>query len=568
MTVTLFCKRQLHVGGRCRTLLILVCLAILATFANIIIPRTTTIRVMLNTNSKTNPPSLDKTRLAQEMEARGVLQKQMKDIAKNHHFEMEDTKATTAPVLTEKEETVVNLQKQLQQVKTKDITLIELKQPAATTADNLEIPRNPNATIASDVASIYHFPGQSNVVVNFHAQARCPRPYLVGRLSGAALIRLHWTWSRERLDDISNNTPATVMLGTYHAPVTGEYFLEIIVIHCKDFAYGVEVAFEDGNATSSTTLNATGDVNPLSFDFKSYCVEDPFNSQITDKAASILVEKQSEKPLQGFWRKAAAVETPLPVYTRFQPPICYEDYKAKRNLSQVCLEQPSLDQFLNYEFEWSPSLKLNTSVLRQANPTTVCYAGYSHARTLVEAASRVGLNHTNNNVDIKWIESRYPEDVTKQTSVLQRMNCSSLVIGIVQWPASFDRHHPTKLGQYYQELKGMVLRLLQERPGMMLFFRSVHTNPLDRRSMVCPPKDWRNPTAMNGYNEVIQHVCREMNITFLDATFLTAPVWDAAPDYSHLDNRTSDAELLFLTGSALGVVVDGKVKAGLPEEIA
>jgi hypothetical protein len=96
----------------------------------------------------------------------------------------------------------------------------------------------------------------------------------------------------------------------------------------------------------------------------------------------------------------------------------------------------------------------------------------------------------------------------------------------------------------------------------------VHTNPLNSRSIECPPGDWRSPTAMNGYSEVIQHVCREMNISFLDATFVTAPVWDASPDFNHLDERTSDAEVLFLTGSALGVVVDGKLNPELPSAIA
>jgi hypothetical protein len=95
---------------------------------------------------------------------------------------------------------------------------------------------------------------------------------------------------------------------------------------------------------------------------------------------------------------------------------------------------------------------------------------------------------------------------------------------------------------------------------MKLFFQSVHNVALTAHALECPPVDWRTPTAMNGYSEVIQRVCREMNITFLDTTFLTAPVWDASPDYCHLDNRTSNAELLFLTGSALGVVMDGKVK--------
>jgi hypothetical protein len=121
--------------------------------------------------------------------------------------------------------------------------------------------------------------------------------------------------------------------------VIGEYFLEIMVIHYNDFAYGIKTALEDADPTASDMLNATGQLNPLTFDFKPVCVEDPLNGQITDKGALITVEKKTEK-LQGFWRKAAKVKTP-PIFTRFQLPVCFRDPRdgeANRKLPQVCLE--------------------------------------------------------------------------------------------------------------------------------------------------------------------------------------------------------------------------------------
>jgi hypothetical protein len=518
---------------------------------------------------KTNPPSLDNTLLAETLgDTIDELQKQLENTEKRHQIEIEDIKAKIDQVLTKKEEIAFKFPKQPEPMETKDKTAVKQKQPAATKANKVEILRDPNATIASDIASIYHFPDQSTIVVDFHARARCPRPYLMGRISGPALIALQWKWSRESSAD---NISATTMYGIYSTPVIGKYFLEIMVVHCNNFAHGIKTALEDADITAIDILNATGQHNPLTFDFKPVCVEDPLNGRITDKAAMITVEKKTEKLLQGFWRKAAKVETPRPVFTRFQLPVCHQSRKdraSKRNLSQVCLEQPGLDQFRNYDFEWSPSLQLNASYLihahsLQTNLTRVCYAGSSHSRTMLQAARRLGLSHT-----VKWVLAKYPKDVTKLIPVLHEAQCGSLVVGVVQWPASFDQNHPTKLGQYYQELKDMVLQLQQERPGMKLFFRSVHSMALYANQLVCPPGDWRTPTAMNGYSEVIQHVCREMNITFLDTTFLTAPVWDAAPDWCHLDDRTSNAEVLFLTGSALGVVEDGEVKQGHSKETA
>jgi hypothetical protein len=53
-----------------------------------------------------------------------------------------------------------------------------------------------------------------------------------------------------------------------------------------------------------------------------------------------------------------------------------------------------------------------------------------------------------------------------------------------------------------------------------------------------------------------------MNVSFLDATFVTAPpVWDPlSPNFNHFYERTSV--------SALRVVVDGKVKPELPAATA
>ncbi|CAB9497858.1 expressed unknown protein [Seminavis robusta] len=417
----------------------------------------------------------------------------------------------------------------------------------------VEIAPNPDGSMASDISSMYHLPDQSRVVVELRSDARCPRPYLVGRLSGPALVRLAWTWSS------GNGKSGSVMTGTYDVPDNGEYFLEILVVHCNDFSYGVRSALEDRDNLKSPTLKVTGEPNPLTFNFQPVCTEDPFKGRLTSKTASILIAQNGNtdgEVVPGFWKKTDKVKATV-LHTRLQPELCYHEFMAQQNLSQICHEQVQLDRFLDYEFEWSSSMKhLSAEAVQQSSLTTICIAGWSHARLLVNVSTTMGfrpVNPTQNlyNITTKWVKAKYPLDVVNQVNFMKEKNCSSLIIGVTQWPASYDGNRPTLLGDYYKDLKDMVQAVRTAIPGLSLFFRSVHITPLMGSAIMCPPKDWRTGTAMNGYNEVIQQVCQEMNIQFLDATFLTAPVWDASPDYNHLDERTSNAEILYLASSAL-----------------
>jgi hypothetical protein len=73
---------------------------------------------------------------------------------------------------------------------------------------------------------------------------------------------------------------------------------------------------------------------------------------------------------------------------------------------------------------------------------------------MLEAAQRLGLRET-----VNWIQAKYPKNLAKRNSEFHEANCGSLVIGVVQWPVSYDQNHPTELGKYYQQLKDMALGL-------------------------------------------------------------------------------------------------------------
>ena len=106
-----------------------------------------------------------------------------------------------------------------------------------------------------------------------------------------------------------------------------------------------------------------------------------------------------------------------------------------------------------------------------------------------------------------------------------------------------------------EELKQMITRLRQheQTKQMKLFLRSIHYNGLGYRYTHCPPNDWRNPFVIDGYNTIIERACQEMNVTFLDTRFISSPLWDSAPDWSHLLHPINVAELNYMAAMTLNV---------------
>jgi hypothetical protein len=124
-----------------------------------------------------------KTKVDQELTRKEEIavkfQKQLEPLEtknKTVEIEIEDIKAKVDQELTRKEEIAVKFQKQLEPLETKDKTVVEQKQPAATKVNKLEILRNPNAMIASDIASIYHFPDQITLLSTFMLRPAVPDP--------------------------------------------------------------------------------------------------------------------------------------------------------------------------------------------------------------------------------------------------------------------------------------------------------------------------------------------------------------------------------------------------------
>lgn len=299
----------------------------------------------------------------------------------------------------------VTAERRLQQYKQRE------KLSGSNSSDIQPIPVDPSSTLAKDILSIHHDvtePQTPRVVVTIRPGARCPRPYLVGRLSGSYLAKLNWTWNATDRSNLvgsglglshikkkgTTTTPAitttTTMEGSYKVPEGGAYFLEIIAVFCEDF-----FAKKD-EATNSESLSNSK--QGLAFNFTDTCLEDLLHHRITTKGASIIVPDVKDRTVlnaldqsRGFWRRqsqqqsmvaanssqfwaynsmlymspegstsivatAASESThaPKPLYTRIQPyQRCYQSQKDKVALPQECITDTFLDRFQSYRFEWN-----------------------------------------------------------------------------------------------------------------------------------------------------------------------------------------------------------------------
>lgn len=422
---------------------------------------------------------------------------------------------------------------------------------------------NADATLASDIVSIEHLSDESQVVISMKKGAQCPRPYLIGRLSGPSLVKVdQWRWT-QKLDG------TTQLLGIYQVPVAGTYFVEILAVYCDNFLYDY-----------LETANPQMDADPFSpemrhlrsFDFKSTCMEDPFRQSLTAHQASIevtaTIANNSPVPIKGngtswtgHWLSTSA-SSPQPVYTRHQPYSCYEarELRNQKELPSECDIPTNRKAHSSYKFQWEqPAGPIRPARdLKQPKPTYICVVGKSHSRSLMKASKAAGVTIRRNqlNLQYQWIQAAFPDNVTEAV-LSSNMTCDKLIIGVGQWAASYKRG--SLLEDYYNQiidmLDGLQKRAISATTGepIPVFLRSIHYNPLGHLINTCPPEDWRNPLVIDGYNAVLQQASRAMGVPFLDTNFLAAPIWDAAPDWYHLDEATSIKEVLYLTASVFGV---------------
>lgn len=79
----------------------------------------------------------------------------------------------------------------------------------------------------------------------------------------------------------------------------------------------------------------------------------------------------------------------------------------------------------------------------------------------------------------------------------------------------------------------------------MVCFNISSYNALGVRWISCPPKDWRNPSAVDMYNEIIEEVCKDFGIPFINTRSITGVMWERAEDWCHYRDISGEMETLY-----------------------
>lgn len=457
---------------------------------------------------------------------------------------------------------------------------------------------HPNASLRSDIISIEHHPRDASITVRIKQGSRCPRPFLRGRLSGPALVAMKdWRYFKD------NKNNATEVVGTYVLPTTfaGHYFLELVVVYCENFLLAANNAGEhSNNYTYARVLPPSNNT----YDFSQTCTENAEQRQLTSPNSIITVTKtittsSSPSTTPGFWihkhynpstatkmittTDSATIGSDMnPLYTRYQLPGCF-----RKNTPECTTFITSAEPFQDYTFQWMHQIQKSTfsndndnaeqikdtqqsdadfllHPVLPSTPTNICVLGSSHARKLVDYLNMANITNNPNdrypNITVQYHDRRMPFQVKSAPA-----GCDRLVISVGQWPPGkkfrVNRDGPFTVARFFNEYHQMAQRLLRDHdhnPNTVpVLFRSINYNPIGAMIGACPPTDWRSPAVIDGYNAAIQHVVMTMaqstdkHVQFIDTDFLVGPMWDAASDWCHLDERIGLLQGLHVMQQAL-----------------
>ena len=141
--------------------------------------------------------------------------------------------------------------------------------------------------------------------------------------------------------------------------------------------------------------------------------------------------------------------------------------------------------------------------------------------------------------------------------------CRRIVFGFTQWLAGHPHGRPTLFPEYHN-MTIVLMDLLKSKEntlkelGAEVYIRSVHYVSLYKWLGDCPPKDWRSPPVIDGYNAILKYLCKERGISFIDTTFLIGPVWDWTFDWYHFDGYKAEQEIVYILSVMLSQLFKNK----------
>jgi hypothetical protein len=312
-----------------------------------------------------------------------------------------------------------------------------------------------------DVHRLLHFPDESKIAIYFNKQRKCLQPQLIRRLSGRALTTIIWEKSHYSLPDDGeegeedadtinlltphddnnnsnkNGTTWDVLIGHYHVPLQGTYFLEIIAIMCDEFQYETDFAgicLVDPNHHRLTRDGVV--INALS---TSMTLQSMHHTTTGNNYSDTAAAQNTSSATIGYWwnDEVEQNETFTPLYTRYQPQHCRDANDAD---SDRCRLATDLSRFNHYKFKFSPSMydDEQLGIMLEGKNDKICVEGASHARRLRDHMAAVLANLKATSIDINPTpnETRFASDVDEEwiDRIIER-NCTKVIIGSGQWDA-------------------------------------------------------------------------------------------------------------------------------------
>ena len=149
-----------------------------------------------------------------------------------------------------------------------------------------------------------------------------------------------------------------------------------------------------------------------------------------------------------------------PMYTRYQP-FCPQG----RSSDPTCANAADMTRFLNYTFIWPQHsdpkilllnhLSLNVS---QNERSRVCFMGASHTREIRNHLYSVFGDKIIDSVAAFDVNARYTDYVEANAKIfIENQTCTSLVIGIGQWPAGWPEGRPQLFNEYKGNMENVTI---------------------------------------------------------------------------------------------------------------
>jgi hypothetical protein len=475
---------------------------------------------------------------------------------------------------------------------------------------------NPQSSMFQDIVGIYHHAQEhaitiilrgntSAVPTDMRQESNCLNPSFMIRLSGPALHMVPY-------HTVSQNETTTVLRGYYSVPVSGTYYLEVIVTLCNTLD---EAKLGSANVSEQENPSAWAAAIQLEEEhIRSVCMVQPQhytltaqqNSTIPALAAVPLTNTSTPLPdndwrgLQGFWISNRTIKDSVPLVTRFHPLDCAQ------MVNHECID-PRADpqRFSPYRFQWTigPSLpvheqEITTRIQQKSREyadqnanNTICLFGDSHIGELSnqwfkgpitaggaryyqvygQFASEFGRNITRHHGDNNDVLFQFMHKKSHTQFVPGQSTCTIALFGMGAWDAGWPENRPTTVSEYEADFLATVWAIQRAFPAAQVYIWNCHLFTLiNYLYNPCPMNEWRTPVLIDSYNRALARVVNHLNhrakehwgstsslpprAKYLDTEFITRPMWDSPPDWIHFANEVGRVESLYIAAVVLELV--------------